>query len=119
MARRTVLLVDDNPQHLNLHSMLLQKAGFRPITAVVGEDYLSFQENEHPMLILLDYHLRSRITAPQTAQVLRATFKSAPIVLLSCEDKIPDDMKSCTDGFIQKGDPIHLLDFARKMLAGQ
>ncbi len=115
MSERTILLVDDDSQHLKLHSLVLKKAGFRPITTLVGSNSLSFHD-EIPSLILLDYRLNSSLSARQIAELLRQKFPHVPIVVLSSFDTLPEDMKNIAAAFVHKGDPQDLVVLARKLL---
>jgi CheY-like chemotaxis protein len=115
MSEKTILLVDDDSQHLKLYSLVLKKAGFRPITTLVGSTSLSLHD-EIPALILLDYRLNSSLNACQVAELLRQRFPHAPIVVLSSHDKLPEDMRGLAEAFLHKDDPQDLVALARKML---
>jgi DNA-binding response OmpR family regulator len=116
MAVKTILLVDDDTQHLMLHCLVLKKAGYRPIAAVVGEASFSFQENERPSLIFLDYRLNSTVGSKQVAELLHQSFPGTPVIVLSNMDRLPDEMKGIADGFLQKGDPQDLVTMADRLL---
>ncbi len=116
MSVKTILLVDNDTQHLMLHCLVLKKAGYRPIAAVVGETSFSFQENERPSLIFLDYRLNSVMETKQVAELLRHSFPGTPLVVLSSMDALPDDMKGIADAFLRKGDPQDLVRMADRML---
>ena len=110
----TVLMIDDEPEHLKMQSWFMNEAGFRVITVVVGRNSFSLPEKERPGLILMDYRLNCELTPTQIVGLLRQTFKDAPIVLLSSADAMPEEMSPLVDGFIRKTDPEKLVDFARK-----
>ncbi|HET6935567.1 MAG TPA: response regulator [Candidatus Angelobacter sp.] len=114
MRPNTVLLVDDDLTHLTLHSMLLKNAGFRPITALVGSESVSFHENERPILIFMDYRLNTSIGPIQAGRLLRHAFPGIPIVVLSSDDSMPAEMKCVADGFVRKGDPRDLIAAAER-----
>ena len=111
-------MVDDEPQHLKMQSWFMNEAGFRVVTVVVGRTSFSLPEMERPGLILMDYRLNCELTPTQIVGLLRQTFKDAPIVLLSSEDAMPEEMLPLVDEFIRKADPEKLVDFARKFFDG-
>ena len=51
---KTILLVDDEPDMLEILEMRLKKSGYKVITAVTGEECLQKSEEQYPDLILLD-----------------------------------------------------------------
>lgn len=110
----TILMVDDEPEHLKMQSWFMNEAGFRIITVVVGRNSFSLPDKERPGLILMDYRLNCELTSTQIVGLLRQTFKDVPIVLLSSEDAMPEEMLPLVDEFIRKADPEKLVDFARK-----
>ena len=116
MLPRTILLVDDDTQHLKLHALVLKKAGYRPITTVVGSASFGMHQNENPSLIFLDYRLNSSLSARQVAGVLKEAFPHTPLVVLSGLDTLPPDMQGLADDFLRKGEPEDLVAMADKLL---
>lgn len=57
MDKKTILIVDDEPDILRLTSLRLKKLGFDVITAVDGKQALDVIRNEKPDLVLLDLAL--------------------------------------------------------------
>ena len=114
----TILMVDDDVQHLQMQSWIMHQAGFRVVTVVVGRSSFSLPQNEHPGLILLDYRLNSNVTAPQVAGLLRQTFVGVPIVLLSNVPDMPQEMAPLVDRFMKKGEPEELVQFVRDFFSG-
>lgn len=112
----TILVIDDERQHLTMQSLILKEAGFRPITVVVGSESLSLPDHDAPDLILLDYRLNSVLNSQQVAQLLREKFRSTPIVLLSSMQEMPAEMKPFVDSFLRKGSPEDLIALANSML---
>ncbi len=49
-----ILLVDDEPDVLNLYQTALVQAGFQVITAENGADAIEIAKQKHPSLILMD-----------------------------------------------------------------
>jgi CheY-like chemotaxis protein len=114
----TILLIDDEREHLTMQALILKEAGYRPVTVVVGSEMLSLPDHESPSLIFLDYRLNSFLNCSQVAQLLRQTFRHAPIILLSSMMEMPAEMAPFVDSFLQKGNPEDLVAVARKMIEG-
>lgn len=57
VAKRQILIVDDDPQQAEVLAYRLGEQGFRTITAHRGEDALHIARSSHPQLILLDLRL--------------------------------------------------------------
>jgi DNA-binding response OmpR family regulator len=115
---RTILMVDDDPQHLQMQSWIMHQAGFRVVTVVVGRSTFSLPQNEQPGLILMDYRLNSDLTSAQVAGLLRQTFAGVPIVLLSNVPDMPEEMAPLVDRFMKKGEPEELVQFVRGFFNG-
>lgn len=112
----TILIIDDERQHLTMQSLILKEAGFRPITVVVGSQSLSLPDHDPPDLILLDYRLNSVLNSQQVAQLLREKFRRIPIVLVSSMQEMPVEMKPFVDSFLRKGNPEDLVALIKNML---
>lgn len=112
----TILIIDDERQHLTMQSLILKEAGFRPITVVVGSQSLSLPDHDPPDLILLDYRLNSVLNSQQVAQLLREKFRRIPIVLVSSMQEMPVEMKPFVDSFLRKGNPEDLVALVKNML---
>lgn len=57
MSEKTILVVDDESHILNVVSLKLRNAGFRVITATDGQEALDLAGQEHPDLVITDYHM--------------------------------------------------------------
>ncbi len=111
-----VLIVDDDPSHLEIYSMLIQQAGLEPVTALVRFLGLDLPRDEQVGLVLLDYKLHSLKTSAAIAQDLRALYPAAPIVLLSDMWSLPADIEPYVTDFVRKGQPAVLLETVRRLL---
>jgi len=68
---RRVLILDDDPSHLDVYGIMVQTAGFESIPVLVrfsGPDPIPDSGID---LVLLDYRLNSLKTAPEIAQEVR------------------------------------------------
>ncbi|HOM60588.1 MAG TPA: response regulator [Anaerohalosphaeraceae bacterium] len=86
-----VLVVDDQPDLLELLELSLQQQGYRVRTALSGQEALRQIENEPPDLILLDI-LLGDISGIQLTARLKNSEKTAaiPIILLTAKDTETD-----------------------------
>jgi len=113
-----VLILDDDPSHLDIYGMIVQRAGFQSIPVLVrfpGPDPFPDAGID---LVLLDYRLNSIKTAPEIAREVRSKFPQAPIILLSDLWAPPSDVAPLIDQFVRKGEPAKLLDILRSHISG-
>ena len=104
----TILLVDDNPSHLKIYELLLERAGYRPLRLEVDGGPVALPE-EQIDLVLLDYRLPGEHTAARIAEEARQTYGAVPIIVLSDVMWMPDEMLPRADHFVRKGEPELLL----------
>jgi DNA-binding response OmpR family regulator len=109
-ANPGVLIVDDDPAHLEIYGLIVQKAGFEPVTLLVRFSGVDLFPDARIGLVLLDYRLNSIKTAPEIAQEVRAKFPHAPIILLTDLWSLPADVAPFVVQFVRKGDPAKLLE---------
>ena len=83
-ARRSVMVVDDEPIHRGLIGDLLTPLGFSMMEAQSAEDCLALVQQQQPDLFLLDVTMPG-MDGLQLAEKLRAQGISAPLVMLSAD----------------------------------
>lgn len=81
MAHRTILVIDDTPDHRTLLGVLLRGVGFRVLEATPGAEALQQARAEHPDLILTALSLPGQ-PAWETMRLLRSepTLDATPIL---------------------------------------
>lgn len=57
MSDKTILVADDETHILHVVSLKLRNAGFNVLTARDGQEALELAQQEHPDLIITDYHM--------------------------------------------------------------
>lgn len=115
--RKRILVVDDDPTHLEIYGMIVDRAGFEGVPLLVrfsGCDPLPDCEISS---ILLDYRLNSVKTCPQIAQELRGRFPGVPIIVLSDLWSMPADIAPYATGFVRKGAPKDLVKTLESLFA--
>jgi two-component system alkaline phosphatase synthesis response regulator PhoP len=92
MAYQTILVVDDEPQIVELVSDYLKQAGFRVLTARDGQTALTVARHERPDLIVLDLMLPGGMDGLDVCRSVRqdAVFGDVPIIMLTARDEEMD-----------------------------
>lgn len=112
----TVLLIDNDPSHLKLYCWIVNRAGFRALTALVDGASVPIPEDEQVDVTVLDYRIGGLVTAPEVAQRLKQIFSGKPIVILSDMPWMPDDVAPYATTFVRKGEPQQLVDTIKKLV---
>jgi DNA-binding response OmpR family regulator len=113
--KRSVLVIDDDPSHLHIYCLLVERAGFRALPALVNYSGVKLPENELLDAVLLDYCLTGNISACDIARQVRRKYDSVPILVLSDLLEVPVDIAPLVQGFVRKGDPEKLLSTLRNL----
>src|SRR5512133_3308445 len=90
-----ILCVDDEANPLELRKLVLQKAGYRVITANSGREALEILASHSVDLVLSD-HLMPGITGAERAQQIKDLRLQVPVVLLSGVNEIPAGAEAAT-----------------------
>ncbi|MGC2638773.1 MAG: hypothetical protein WA294_16435 [Acidobacteriaceae bacterium] len=105
-----VLILDDDPSHLEIYALIVQGAGFASIPVQVrfsGPDPIPDSGID---LVLLDYRLNSVTTASEIAQQIRSKFPEVPIILMSDLWSAPSDAAPFITQYVRKGEPARLVE---------
>jgi two-component system alkaline phosphatase synthesis response regulator PhoP len=92
MAYQTILVVDDEPQIVEVVRDYLKQAGFRVITTRDGQTALTVARHERPDLIVLDLMLPGGVSGLDVCRSLRrdAVLGDIPIIMLTARDEEAD-----------------------------
>ena len=110
-----ILVVDDEPDILDLVELTLVSEGFRVLKATRGEEALELAERERPQLVLLDVGMPGMdgFEALESMRRNPAT-RSIPVILLTARAQISDKLRGISSGaedYITKPfDPRDLVD---------
>jgi DNA-binding response OmpR family regulator len=116
-AKASVLIVDDNPVHLELYRMIVEQAGFRGIPLLVSFGGMEFPLGDPVDAVLLDYRLGPDISGINAVKQVRERYPQVPILILSDQYDPPSDAVPYIQGFVRKGNPEDLLSALRQMLS--
>ena len=108
--------VDDEPGILLTRQAILEKEGYKVLSAVDGEQALRLFAVQAVDLVLLDY-LMPRMDGGAVAQEMKKRKPLVPVIMVS-GSSVPEDTLTCVDCFIRKGEgPALLLEKVERLLA--
>ena len=114
--KRIILLIDDEPQQLSLHEMVLELSGYTVLTASSGRQGLALLCSHHVDEVLLDYEM-PEMDGGMVAAEIKKTHPELPILMLSGHVSLPETALQFVNGFVSKGNaPIFLLLAIRQLL---
>jgi DNA-binding response OmpR family regulator len=111
-----VLIVDDDPSHLEVYGLLLRQAGYESLLTQVKFAGADLPRDVGIGLVLLDYRLQSLRTSAEFAREIRDLYPGVPIIVLSDLWSLPEDIAPFVDGFVRKGQPARLLEVVNRFL---
>ena len=106
---RKVLIVDDDPSHLEIYGLLLKQAGYEPVSALVRFTGTDFPTDQNINGIILDSRLNSLKTSSELARQMRVRYPEAPIVLLLDRQSPAADIAPYVADSVRRGHPGELL----------
>ena len=98
-----VLCVDDEVVGLHVRKILLERAGYKVLTAADGMIGLELFANEPVEAVILDYSMPG-MHGGEVAAKMRATKPEIPILLLSAYLGLPAEVTSLVDLYMTKGE---------------
>ena len=98
-----VLCVDDEHVGLQIRRVLLERSGYRVITASDGPSGLQRFREEPVEAVVIDYAMPG-MHGGEVAARMRAEKPQVPIVLLSAYVGLPADVTSVVDVYMTKGE---------------
>ena len=107
-AGPVVLCVDDEVVGLRVRKAVLERAGYRVLTAHDGEAGLDLFSRELVDVVILDYSMPG-MHGGEVAKRMREWKPDVPIVLLSAYIGIPGDITSVVNDSVTKGEGPEML----------
>ncbi len=89
--KETILVIDDNPDLLDIVDAVLSESGYMVAKALSGEIGLTIARNLHPQLILLDLNM-PRMDGWEVLKLLKSeeTTQQIPVAIFSVRSDIKD-----------------------------
>jgi CheY-like chemotaxis protein len=111
-----ILCIDDEALGLKIRKAVLEKEGYRVITAIDGSTGLNLFMDEPIDAVILDYFMPG-MDGGQVAIAMRRQRPMVPILLLSAYVNLPAEIVQMVDFTVVKGEgPAELLMKVRRML---
>jgi len=121
-----VLVVDDDPDFVQVTSTILTQEGYKVTSAANGTQALQAMKANKPDLVLLDVMMATPLEGVQVAKSMAAdpALKQIPVIMISSIDStqyagsLPDDLQIPIDAWITKpAKPDHLLATVRRFVS--
>jgi CheY-like chemotaxis protein len=117
MTERPILIVDDDPNSLDIVRTFLESRGYEVATALDGKEALARLEELRPALILLDVMMPG-MDGWEVARVIKnhPDFGDVRVVMLTARSDFADKhegLRSGADDYIVK--PVQLDDLAERI----
>ena len=115
--QETILVVDDNPDNVEILSAFLESKGYRVASAEDGKSALAKMEEIHPALVLLDVMMPG-MDGWQVCRTIKGhpQLSATRVVMVTAkggfEDKY-EGMRSGADDYVVK--PVDLRELAEKV----
>ena len=103
-----ILCVDDELVGLRVRKILLERAGYRVLTAIDGTTGLTLFESEPIEAVVLDYSMPG-MHGGEVARRMRQIKPRIPILLLSAYIGLPAEVTSLVDLYMTKGEGAPVL----------
>lgn len=100
---RLVLCVDDERVGLHVRKLLLERSGYKVLTAMDGQSGLNLFEENPIQAVVLDYAMPG-MHGGEVAARMRALKPEVPIVLLSAYVGLPSEITSLVNVYMTKGE---------------
>jgi CheY-like chemotaxis protein len=97
----TILCVDDEENQLALRKLMLERAGYRVLTAASPARAIELFRSDAVDLVIVDYYLPGMNGLSLARELLR--LKKLPIVVLSAYAELPCESIGTADVWITKG----------------
>jgi DNA-binding response OmpR family regulator len=119
MTDKTILVADDESHILSVVSLKLRNAGFRVMTASDGQEALEIALQEHPDLLITDYHMPG-LSGLELCQRLRQENAALPAIMLTARGYNLEPADTSQNGIVcmisKPFSPRHLLATVQEVL---
>jgi two-component system phosphate regulon response regulator PhoB len=124
MSEKTILVADDESHILHVVSLKLRNAGFRVLTARDGQEALEMAQQNHPDLLITDYHM-PQLSGLELCQRLKQDAKTndIPAIMLTARGYHLEPSDTEQSGILRMlskpFSPRHLLTTVNEVLEGK
>ena len=124
MSEKTILVADDESHILHVVSLKLRNAGFRVLTARDGQEALEMAQQNHPDLLITDYHM-PQLSGLELCQRLKqdAATNDIPAIMLTARGYHLEPSDTEQSGILRMlskpFSPRHLLSTVNEVLEGK
>ena len=124
MNEKTILVADDESHILHVVSLKLRNAGFRVLTARDGQEALEMAQQNHPDLLITDYHM-PQLSGLELCQRLKqdAATNDIPAIMLTARGYHLEPSDTEQSGILRMlskpFSPRHLLSTVNEVLEGK
>lgn len=124
-SKGLILVIDDDPDFVEITRTVLEKEGYDVISAANGDQGLLRMRNEHPDLVVLDIMMSSILDGVSVSQAMREDeeLRQIPLVMASSiaqsehADQFPTDEYMHVDAWLSKPvQPAELLSTVNKLI---
>jgi CheY-like chemotaxis protein len=107
-AKPTILCIDDHWDQLIRRKILLERGGYKVLTATDGSEGLTLLLSNPVDAVILDYQLPGT-SGNLIAAGMKLVKPHVPIILLSAYGPLPKDKLKSVDIFLSKSQPSRVL----------
>ena len=97
MGKTKILVVDDDPNILQLINLYLTREGFEVVTAEAGDEALRKFKSDPPNMMLLDVMLPG-MDGYEVVHELRRHKKATPVLMLTARDEVSSKVRGLDSG---------------------
>lgn len=124
-AKGKVLVVDDDPDFVEVTRTILEAEGFEVISAANGDQGVEKMKTEHPDLVILDIMMSSVLDGVSVSQTMREDedLRLLPLLMVSSitgsefAAQFPTDEYIHVDGWLSKPvEPQELLEKVKSLI---
>ena len=116
---QTILCIDDEALGLQIRKAVLERSGYRVLTALDGQTGISLFLDHAIDAVVLDYSMPG-MDGGKVAAMMRSERPEVPIMLLSAYINLPADVVSLADVTMLKGgEPLELIHRIGQMISSR
>jgi len=102
-GRKTILCIDDDDGMLGYQRALLERRGYKVLTAASARQGLQIAAACAIAAVIVDYHM-PEMNGHEVATEIKRLMPQVPIVMLSSDEDIPENVLQVVDAFVSKND---------------